>query len=66
MASGGLLYPQVNADLDAVEDKMMGGKYRPDDPNELESPISRISEVWPELPLHGRPCFRRSQPDYPA
>lgn len=60
MASAGLLHPQVNVDLDAVEDEIiMRGEYRPD-ANDQSQPLhtvkgrtSLISEVWPEPPPHG-------------
>jgi hypothetical protein len=59
MASAGVLHPQVNVDLDAVKDKIIRGKYRPD-ANDQPEPLqtvdaitSRISEVWSDPPPHG-------------
>jgi hypothetical protein len=59
MACCGLLHPQVNVDLDAVEDKIKCGKYRPDASDQpqplqtVDAIVSRISEVWSEPPPHG-------------
>ncbi|KAF8490351.1 hypothetical protein F5888DRAFT_1129431 [Russula emetica] len=54
-----LTLTKVDIDLDAVENKMMRGEYRPDANDQpqplrtVKTTISSISEVWPEPPPHG-------------
>ena len=57
MASAGLLQPQVNVGLNAVnlKDKILCRKYRPKSLRSVTSifEVLRIFEVWPESPPDG-------------
>src|SRR5712671_5393802 len=49
MASAGLLHPQIDVNLEEVEDSITEGQYRPNVNNPLLA-RKRISDVWPAQP----------------
>jgi hypothetical protein len=50
MAPAGFLHPQVDADLDDVEDDIRSGRYRPNADGRQLQVHKTIATVWPEQP----------------
>jgi hypothetical protein len=56
-----LMTPQINRDIDTMEDRIIRGVYLPDSNNKrlntMKILTSPISEVWPEPPPHSLHVF---------